>query len=419
MVKNKRNLLVMAIFSFGIQAYWAVENFIINLYWSRTVTEELIYVGYMVSISAIVGVITQTLFGAFSDSTTSKYGRRRPYILVGSIAGGITMCFFPLTRTFTVLLYAIIFAVIIDALITFFGDLTTPTRLALLAESTETKERGKANAILGFIGGLGIFFSVAVSGLIIDFAGPDIGFYFGGISLIVCGIILFIFIKDPPVKVREKTWRQNFKQTFTLASYRENKSLYMLLLFLFINYIGVQMIGPYIFVYIEKALGVTGFDYAIVLGGLMLMAFFLTIPINVLLDKYGRKRIMYIATFSSAIAAVIFTFVPANQASTALLTFIFGGFLTGFSAGIGSISETWMQDLAPEDRKSSMLAYKIVASVIPMAPGALIGGYLVDNGPKPPGYLYSPIIFIISAIVMLCSIPILKYVEESLKTNDK
>ena len=33
---------------------------------------------------------------------------------------------------------------------------------------------------------------VAVSGYVIDFAGPDYAFYFGGISLMITGIILLL-----------------------------------------------------------------------------------------------------------------------------------------------------------------------------------------------------------------------------------
>jgi Na+/melibiose symporter-like transporter len=418
MVKNKHNLIVMALFSFGINAFWAVENFVINLYWTKNIDPHAIYIGLMVSVTAIVGVGTQTLFGAISDSSTSKYGRRRPLILIGSIAGGISMFFFPVVRTIQILFWAVLYGVIIDAIITFFGDLTTPTRLALLAESTDLKDRGKANALLGFMGGLGLFCVVAVSGVIIEFAGPDFGFYFGGISLIIGGVILFIFIHDPPVKERESTWVENFKQTFTMESYRENKSLYRLILFIFIIYMGVQMTAPFMFIYIELALGVTGLELAFVLGGMLLIAFVLTIPISILLDKFGRKPIMYMVAIGGVIASFTFTFVPANVASTFVLILIFGGLTTGFSSAVGSISETWMQDLAPEDRKGSMLSYKIVAIVIPMAPGALIGGLIADYGPKPVGFIYSPLMFIISAIIMLCSIPVLRYVEETLKNRD-
>lgn len=414
MVKSKRNILALCIFSFGIESYWMVENFWINLYWTRNIDPHVSYIGLMVSLTAVVGVLTQIFFGAFSDASKSKYGRRRPFILIGAVSGGITMCFFPITRTISVLLYTIIFAIIMDALITFFGDITTSTRMAFITENTEVKERGKINALIGFCGGLGIFSIVLVSGYIFDFAGPDAAFYFGGISLVSCGIFLFIVSKDPPIK-ETKSWIEYFKETFTVESYRKNKSLYVLLLFLFVNTIGVQLVAPYIFIYVESVLGLEGLILAIVLGGFALMSVALTIPIGFLLDKIGRKRVMYIITLAASAVGFMFTFIPANQDNTLILALILGGLITGFNASIVAAAATWLQDLAPEDRRGSLLAYRVAAMVLPMIPGSIIGGLLADFGPKPIGFLYSPIIFIISAIVILCSLPILKYIEETLK----
>jgi len=421
MEKNKRNIIALVIFNFGISAYWMVENFWINLYWTRNIDSRVMYVGLMVSLSAIVGVATQIIIGAISDSTKSKYGRRRPFILIGSITGGIAMCLFPITRLFSVLLIAITYAIIMDAVITFLGDTTTPTRMAFLAENTNIERRGRANAIIGISGGIGMASVIIVSGYVFDFAGPDFAFYFGGISLIFCGIIFFFIAKDPPLKpnVIRNTWIENIKETFTLESYRENKSFYILLLFLFINTMGVQIIAPYLFIYIESVLGLEGINLAIVLGGLGLMGFVISFPMTYLLDKLGRKGIMIIATIGGAIVSILFMFIPVNHELTVIFTFLFGGLIVGFIAAIISASETWMQDLAPEDRRGSLLAYKIAAMVIPMVPGALIGGFIADLGPKPVGYIYSPLIFLLSALISLCSLPILKYVQETLKQDKK
>ena len=87
--------------------------------------------------------------------------------------------------------------------ITFFGDITTPTRLALLAESTEIKERGTINALIAIPAGISVIIVVAGSGYIMDFVGPDFVFYYGGISLMISGIIFFMIcrIKTPKFRV--------------------------------------------------------------------------------------------------------------------------------------------------------------------------------------------------------------------------
>lgn len=413
--------MVLALFNFGINSYWMVENFWINLYWTRNIDPRVSYVGIMVALSAIVGVVTQIVFGAISDSSTSRFGRRKLLMLIGAVTGGISMCFFPFTRTFSVLLVAITFGIIMDAVITFFGDLTTPTRLAFLAENTDIEKRGSVNALIGLTGALAIVMVVAISGYIVDFAGPDFAFYFGGISLIICGVIFFTFANDPPFKPEklEKAWIDNIKETFTMESYQENKSLYHLLLFLFICTTGVQVVAPFIFIYIETDLGLTGLELALALGGLGLMSFLISFPLGFLMDKKGRKPVMLLSIIGASIFSIMFIFIPAKSNLTFIFTFIIGGMMMGFSGAVTTASETWMQDLAPEDRRGSLLGYRMAAVVIPMVPGALIGGFIADYGLKPEGYLYSPLMFLISAMILVCSIPILKIIKETLIRKDE
>ncbi len=419
MQMKKRNFLGLFVLWYGVGNYWHVENWWINIYWERTLGAASIYIGLMVGVSAIAGVLSQILFGAISDTSTSKYGRRRPFILIGSITGGISMCFFPITRFITPLIYAVIYGVTIDCILSFLGDLTTPTRVAFLAESTIVEERGKINAYLGLAGGVAIASVVMSSGYIFEVFGPDYSFYSGGISLIVSGIITFFLIEDPPIDESEidKNWKELVKETFTLESYRENKSFYILMIFIFFYITGSNVHGNYLFIYLETVLGLHTFSLAIVLAGLGILGFILGIPIGILLDKYGRKKVLIISVFVATAGNILFAFVPPFHDLTMLLTFILGGIGVGFNAAVFGASETWLQDLAPEGREGSLLGFKILAFVLPMTPGALLGGWLFDYGPMPDGFAHSPIIFIVGAIISLIGLPVIKYVEETLKRS--
>lgn len=68
----------------GLQLAWSVEMSYVNVY--------LLSLGMSKSHLSVIwvagplsGLIMQPIIGVISDNTTSKYGRRRPYILVGSI----------------------------------------------------------------------------------------------------------------------------------------------------------------------------------------------------------------------------------------------------------------------------------------------------------------------------------------------
>lgn len=418
---KKRNFWALFIFTYGSANFWAVENIWINLYWERTMGSSPIYVGLMVGVSAVAGVLSQILFGALSDTTKSELGRRRPFILIGSITGGIAMCFFPITRFLSPVIAAVIYGVTIDAVLSFFGDMTTPTRTSFLIETTNLEERGKINAILGIGGAIGITGAVSASGYIIDVFGVDYSFYSGGLTLLASGVAFFFISVDPQVDESEitKNWTALIRETFSAESYQENKSFYILLIFIFFNSIGSNVYGPYLFIYIESVLGIQSWGLAIILGGLALVGFIIGVPIGLLIDKYGRKKILYISMICAALGNITFALIPANTGLTGLLSFAIGAIGVGFGSAAGAAGETWMQDLTPEDRKGSILGFRIIAIVLPMFPGALLGGWLFDVGPKPEGYKYSPIIFIVGAIISLIGLPVIKYVEETLKKSKK
>jgi len=414
---KKRNFIAFFFFTYGSAAFWMVENFWINLYWTRNIDSHVFYVGLMVAASAVVSIFTQIIFGAISDSSKSRFGKRRPFILFGSIAGGISMCFFPLTRFITPIVFAVTYAVIIDCVLTFFGDITNPARAALIIEVTDIKERGKINAILGIIGGLAVAYVVAVSGFLGEFQGPDYVFFMGGITFMVGGVILFFVIKEPPIEPEaiEKTWKENLKETFTLESYQKNKSLYRLLIFQSIIAFAAQISNPYLFIYIESNFGLDGITLFIVLGLLVLLGFIIAIPIGIFVDKSGRKKVMLPCIIGWIIGNMCFIFIPAKNEYTVIFLFLFGAMGYGFGIAAGIATATWFQDLIPEERKGSLSAYQVLATLLPMAPAAILGGFIADYGWKPEGYIYSPLIFLFGGIIALFSLPVLLFIEETLK----
>ena len=81
----------------GVQVFWSVEMAYASPY--------LLSLGLSTSHVALVflagplsGLIVQPLIGAFADSSTSRWGRRRPYIIVGCILCIASMLLLGYTR---------------------------------------------------------------------------------------------------------------------------------------------------------------------------------------------------------------------------------------------------------------------------------------------------------------------------------
>ncbi|MHA1681526.1 MAG: MFS transporter [Promethearchaeota archaeon] len=409
---ERKNLIAILAVNVGVSSYWQVENFWINLYWTRNIDDNAFNVSIMVSISAIVGVLTHILIGAMSDASKSVHGRRKIYILWGGILGAISMCFFPIISIFMPNLALVLtVAVILDVFITFFGDWTTPTRIALLTEHSEIAERGKINGLISISMGAG-------SGIIMLLytfnAIPDNFYFYIGAAWIAGGSIsCFLLIDDKDGRNNTITFKQSISNVLSKDTYNNNKDFYHLLALLFIIMVGNNTYINFVYIYAENGLGFS--ENEVGSTGLISMAIIAvtTLPLVFLSDKVGRKSV---SMYSLLIAAVPLSMLSFFKAPSMMLFATCFGCSAGFVTANNLVISAWLQDLCPSKMRASLLAYVMVCSVTPMVPGSLLGGFLADYFATPT-QVYSPSFFIVAALIMVIAIPGLNKIQESVNLH--
>ena len=104
------------------QIAWAVENTWFNTFVYDTITPDPRPVSWMVAASAIVATLTTIVMGTLSDRTRAKWGRRKPYILLGYILWGLMTALFPTSALIKNVSMAVLMVVLLDCLMTFFGS---------------------------------------------------------------------------------------------------------------------------------------------------------------------------------------------------------------------------------------------------------------------------------------------------------
>ncbi len=67
-------------------------------------------VGILATVASIVGAISNLLFGAFSDVTRTRLGKRKPYILVGTLAVAISLVVIANMKSITAIIFVWIIA---------------------------------------------------------------------------------------------------------------------------------------------------------------------------------------------------------------------------------------------------------------------------------------------------------------------
>jgi len=405
-------IIIIALATTG-QIAWAVENSWFNTFVFDTITPDPRPVAWMVAGSAITATLTTLLMGTLSDRTRSRWGRRRPFILFGYILWGLSTILFPTVAYIKVTSLAIVMVVLADSVMTFFGS--TANDAAFNAWTTDiatSNQRGRIEGVLNLSVFIAQIVAMVAAGMLIDAVGYFIFFYVLGGIVLVTGLVAGYFLRDAPLPESDSPkppfWSE-FASLFNLDTLRNNRELFVLLLFIMVTSIGMQVSFPYLIVYLENYIGVTKSEFSIIGGAVMVGSAIVAIPFGILADKWNKKAMLAIAIIVSAIGGILLSLV--NTLPLLALT----GFLwQAFAVAVSVASVAWLKDLLPEQNRGKFLGIRMIFWIaIPMVLGPAIGSWLIQTYGIPTtlngeaGFIPVPIIFQVgSAIALLGLIPL-------------
>ncbi|MDD3150523.1 MAG: MFS transporter [Candidatus Gastranaerophilales bacterium] len=197
----------------GLQFAWSMQ---INL--SGRVVEPLgvtpqIF-GLMWLAGPITGILVQPLIGIISDNTWTKYGRRHPFLLIGSILGALGLLAFPNAEfisnnigIISPILVATAFLWIIDACV----NISQGPYRALIPDVTPQQQHAVANSFLSFAIGLGSVIAFFTPTIVKDFFNYEMSIFQQFMMAAVAFVIAIVYTiittpeKNKPLKTEENT----------------------------------------------------------------------------------------------------------------------------------------------------------------------------------------------------------------------
>ncbi len=308
-LNNKRTILVGLAF-LSICAFWQMYDNVIPLILTKTFHMDESLTGAVMAIDNILALFLLPVFGALSDRTSSKLGRRTPFILAGTAGAVILMNLLPILDNSYSAQAApfkfISFVVVLGVLLIAMGTYRSPA-VALMPDVTPKPLRSKANAIINLMGAVGGILYLGVAAVLYPTAKvKDLThvnyqplFLVVSLIMVVAVIALLLTIREPKLAAENQALEKKHPE-WNLAqddgSGREvlpapvKKSLGFLLASIALWFIGYNGVTTWFTTYVAEVMGEG-------LGGASTCLMVATagaivsyIPIGIVASKAGRKR---------------------------------------------------------------------------------------------------------------------------------
>ena len=425
----RNQVLLIGMLFAGDQIFGFFEQNYLNTYLDQVLFLQPLFISLMVSLSAVVGLITNLSWGIASDNTRSKYGRRRPYLLF-SLISGISMILF----AFSINLaggdstIAYIICIILDVVIIgITSNAYYVSERSLIPDTVDMKRRGRANGIVNNLGYLGLLIAVAtfvISELIFGYdvggethigqAGHIFALTIGGTTFMITGLLGFIFIKEKAVSELppKKKFFAELKEMIDIEQFKANRDFFKIIIALTVFRTGISVIMPFLFIWVF-ALGVGTEGLIILVLVSFLVLFFITWFLGTLADKHGRRKYIPISIVITCIGLFFGPFVKVGGNTNFILAVIVLPFILVALLGLITPMNAWAQDLIPEDQRGKFFGILNIIYTISQIVGSTIGG-LIAQYFLIGGYIPESFVFLFAPIFFLASIPLFLKVKETL-----
>ena len=289
-----------------------------------------------------------------------------------------------------------------------------------MSDTTNTNNRGKVESILSILplvsmlaifGGMeGIIASTEFDGWLVFFS------IIGGLTVIAGIVNIFIMPKDTLKPNKEEPYVKNIFYGFRPKVIKRNVMLYVCLIAFMLFSIAIQVFFPYFMIYIEHGLKITGFDFILTLGIVLVLACIITVVFGLFMDKIGKSNIMIPALGVTIIGAMLMFFLKDQIGVMIAGTILMSGYMVSTA-----VLNAKIRDYTPVKEAGLFQGVRMIFSVcVPMVTGPFIGEALYiatanPNNTYVDGYNQTVIIpneyiFLGAAIVLVVAIAPLVYI---------
>lgn len=349
-----------------------------------------------VGLPGLFVVIGTPIVGIFSDRTRSRFGRRRPWLLFGSVLGLVGSAAIALTGD--------VAGLVIGWCIAYTGYGITSSMLNThLGDNLPPLQRGRVMGILGAITQIAPILGISVAATLVT---SPIGLFLlpAGIAFIG-GLFFTLVMHDPKVN----TPRPELKISKVFEGFYFNPRRYPNLAWVWISkacvFLAISMAGLYGVYLLTSRLSMTPAE----IGALLAVTGLASVGTGILgaigsgylSDKLKTRKPFLVFSAVALGGSMIIT-----GTATTVPQYVIGGLLLSLSIGVyGAVDQALALDVLPRDTDENgrFLAIIGIGSTLPQAIGPFAAGLVLalGSGDYTVVYIVSAVVAVVGALLII------------------
>ncbi|MGC8930961.1 MAG: MFS transporter [Dictyoglomus sp.] len=378
----KREIFLLKLFFFIYFSAWVFIFSFIPVYLREVKNFSIGMIGVLSAISSLSGALFQVYIGYLSD----KFGKRKPFILIGFIVLILIYTFiFPSLKNFWSFL-------IVYFIVGIFTSTITTMANVLVMDYAVSERTGSHYASIRIWGSIGFLLVMLATGFYPKLVEPKVMFLIIGLIYLL-GFILSIVIKESPVKTGIS--KVDFRSVKKIILKPEVRNFLIFYVIYFIALLGASSNVNLLIRSLGGESKHISFAYS--------ASSFSEIPFMLiwgyLSDKLGRKPILIFTSIALPIRIFLYT-LTNNPWHIILIQFMHS--LT--FAVIGTIPIVYMNDLVPPEERATAQGLLGMAMALSSTLGPAISGFVADLFGLPGMYRFLTFVSLISTVLAITSL---------------
>ena len=212
---NSRRTILVGLAFLSICTFWQMYDSVMTLILTDTFKLNETFAGAIMAADNVLALFLLPFFGALSDKTSTRIGRRMPFIVGGTAAAAILMNLIPLLddryaaspSTGTLVLFIIVLGLLLVSM----GTYRSPA-VALMPDVTPKPLRSRANAIINLMGAVGGILYLGLAAVLypasktrgVEHVSYRPLFFIVSMIMVVAVVVLYLTIKEPKLEAENQ-----------------------------------------------------------------------------------------------------------------------------------------------------------------------------------------------------------------------